>query len=204
MIFGVFLLSRAGESAFLLTGIYLSYCIRNARIEIYREKWALGTCIYVEFLVSLLAYLLKYYLWITPHPDWLLTLLFLRSQLTVSVVLVLLFGPKVRKKQFNWFPFGLIFGCWSDPLISSCPLHSRSFVTLLDRVDRRVVRERRRQRRQRRRRRPRVAVDLVISCPANHAIECRTRWNCMRPSCRMERSTSVISTWPTWTQKTYE
>lgn len=81
--------------SFVLTGIYLSYCIRNARSEFYREKWALCTCIYIEFVVSGSFYLLKHFLWNNLHPDLIYLMYFIRCQFTVTVILALIFGSKV-------------------------------------------------------------------------------------------------------------
>lgn len=87
--------TELGELIFILAGFYMSYSIRNARSEFYREKWALCTCIYIEFVVSGSFYLLRYFFWNSLHPDLLYLMYFARCQLTVTVVLALIFGPKV-------------------------------------------------------------------------------------------------------------
>lgn len=84
-----------GELLFLLTGCYITYCIRNARKEIYREKWMLCISIYVETIVSTTTYILRHVLWSQLNPDQLFALYLTRCQVTVSIVLVLIFGPKV-------------------------------------------------------------------------------------------------------------
>lgn len=92
--------TELGELSFILAGFYMSYSIRNARSEFYREKWALCTCIYLEFVVSGTFYVLRYFLWNSLHPDLLYLLYFVRCQLTVTVVLALIFGPKVGSSSF--------------------------------------------------------------------------------------------------------
>uniref|UniRef100_A0AAN0LVY7 G-protein coupled receptor 3 n=1 Tax=Polyphagotarsonemus latus TaxID=1204166 RepID=A0AAN0LVY7_9ACAR len=87
--------TQSGELSFVFAGVYLSYCIRNARSELYREKWALSTCIYIEFFISSFFYILRNFFWYNFHPDYIYLMYFLRCQLTVSVILILVFGPKI-------------------------------------------------------------------------------------------------------------
>lgn len=92
--------TQAGELAFLLTGIYLTYCIRNARREIYREKRVLCALIYLECAVSLITYISRHF-YSERALDPNLTfyyLYFTRIQVTVTIPLLALLGPKVRFK----------------------------------------------------------------------------------------------------------
>lgn len=81
----------------MLSGVYLTYCIRNAKKEIYKEKLTLSVSIYLETIVSLIIYVVKHSLWIHPglNPDHLLLLYAIRCQLTVTPIIMILFMPKV-------------------------------------------------------------------------------------------------------------
>lgn len=87
----------AGEILFLLTGVYITYCIRNARQEVYREKWTLCFCVYIETVISSCAYIVRHIFWTIVHPDYTFLLYVIRCQLSVTVVLLILIGPKVRR-----------------------------------------------------------------------------------------------------------
>ena len=84
-----------GEVCFLLAGVYITYCIRNARTEIYPEKWTLCCIIYIELIVSSSTYILRHLFSQTLHPDLIFLLYFARCQLTVTLALFLLLFPKV-------------------------------------------------------------------------------------------------------------
>ena len=86
----------AGETLFLLTGVYITYCIRNARREIYKEKWTLCSMIYLELVISTVTYVLRHIFYQSIHPDLIFLLYFARCQLTVTLSLILLLLPKVR------------------------------------------------------------------------------------------------------------
>ena len=92
----IFLVLVSGEVCFLLAGVYITYCIRNARTEIYREKWTLCWIIYIELIVSSPTYIIRHIFSQRIHPDVIFLLYFARCQLTVSLALILLFLPKVR------------------------------------------------------------------------------------------------------------
>ena len=85
----------AGETLFLLTGVYITYCIRNARREIYKEKWTLCSIVYLELVISTVTYVLRHIFYQSIHPDLIFMLYFTRCQLTVTLSLILLFFPKV-------------------------------------------------------------------------------------------------------------
>lgn len=87
-----------GELLFLLTGIYITYCIRNAKKEIYREKWTLSWSLYIETVVSFTTYVLRHCFVSQLHPDYIFLLYMLRCHFTVTIVLIILFGPKVRRR----------------------------------------------------------------------------------------------------------
>ncbi|RWS15613.1 sweet-taste receptor-like protein [Dinothrombium tinctorium] len=87
--------TESGELCFLVTGIYITYCIRNARPEIYDEKWTLCVCVYLETIISTITYIIRHIFWSRLHPDYIFALCLIRCQLTVSVILILLLGPKI-------------------------------------------------------------------------------------------------------------
>lgn len=87
--------TELGEVCFLLSGVYMTYCIRNARREIYREKWTLCWIVYLELVISSITYTLRHAFYLTLHPDVIFFLYFVRSQLTVTTALFLLLFPKV-------------------------------------------------------------------------------------------------------------
>ncbi|CAG2119505.1 unnamed protein product, partial [Medioppia subpectinata] len=88
--------TEMGELVFLLTGVYITYCIRNAKKEIYREKWTLAASLYLETIVSFTTYTIRHVLWFYPdlHPDHIFLLYMARCQLTVTPMLIMLFFPK--------------------------------------------------------------------------------------------------------------
>ncbi|XP_054168209.1 probable G-protein coupled receptor 158 [Oppia nitens] len=88
--------TEMGELIFLLTGVYITYCIRNARKEIYKEKWTLALSIYLETIVSFTTYTVKHLLWFYRdlHPDHIFLLYMIRCQLTVTPMLIMIFLPK--------------------------------------------------------------------------------------------------------------
>ena len=87
--------ASTGETLFLLTGVYITYCIRNARREIYKEKWTLCSIIYLELVISTVTYVLRHIFYQSIHPDVIFMLYFSRCQLTVTLSLILLLSPKV-------------------------------------------------------------------------------------------------------------
>ena len=95
--------TEVGECLFLLTGVYITYCIRNARKEIYKEKWTLCSIVYLELVISTVTYVLRHIFYQSIHPDVIFMLYFTRCQLTVTFSLVLLLLPKVSTtiQRFN-------------------------------------------------------------------------------------------------------
>lgn len=86
---------------FLLSGVYLTYRIRNAKKEVYQEKVTLSIGIILETAVSFLTYLVKHSFWSHPdlHPDHILLLYLIRCHTTVTTMILILFFPKVSLKD---------------------------------------------------------------------------------------------------------
>ncbi|KAI1303723.1 Nose resistant to fluoxetine protein 6 [Halotydeus destructor] len=91
--------TEIGEILFLLTGLYITYSIRNARQEVYREKWTLCFCVYIETIISSCLYIVRHLFWSRLHPDYMFLLYLIRCQLTVTIVLIMLIGPKLWKRN---------------------------------------------------------------------------------------------------------
>ena len=167
----------AGELIFLLTGVYITYCIRNAKKEIYREKWPLSVSIYLETVVSLATYVVRHSFWLHPdlHPDHIFLLYMVRCQLTVSPMLILLFFPKVSRTS-NQRPI-------NTDLISFSLQHSCGFTA--EPIDQ-------------------STTDHVIyhqpKCPSLYL----KQWNCTALYYPMGSSISETSIWRTWIPKTSE
>lgn len=79
----------------LLFGIYLVYKLRNASSEVYKEKLILSASLFIELFISALAYSIRHLFWNRLTPDQILILYCLRCQLTVTLTVALVFGPKV-------------------------------------------------------------------------------------------------------------
>ncbi|KAI8775867.1 G-protein coupled receptor 158, partial [Biomphalaria glabrata] len=84
---------EAGEFIFLCFGIYMCYCIRSAPTEYSEGRFITGAICY-EAIVSTIFYILRHMWWYEMHPDHLFLMFFLRCQLTVTVVLLIILGPK--------------------------------------------------------------------------------------------------------------
>lgn len=86
----------SGELLFLLSGVYLTYRIRKAQKEVYEEKVTLSIAIILETVASFLMYIIKHSVWSHPelHPDHILTLYFIRCQVTISITICILYFPK--------------------------------------------------------------------------------------------------------------
>lgn len=87
--------THKGEIALLLFGVHLVYKLRNASIEVHKEKTILSLAIFVELLISLFLYLVRHSLWNSLSADHLLIMHSIRCQLTVTLTVALVFGPKV-------------------------------------------------------------------------------------------------------------
>ncbi|XP_041375052.1 probable G-protein coupled receptor 158 [Gigantopelta aegis] len=82
------------EFLFLSFGVYLCYCVRAAPSE-YSEGKYISAAICYEAFVSTVFYILKHLWWFSLHPDYLFLMYFLRCQLTITVILLLILGPKL-------------------------------------------------------------------------------------------------------------
>ncbi|CAG5119668.1 unnamed protein product [Candidula unifasciata] len=85
---------ETGEFIFLCFGIYICYCVRSAQTEFLEGRYITGAIIY-EAIVSTVFYVLRHLWWYKLHPDYLFLMFFLRCQLTVTVVLLIILGPKI-------------------------------------------------------------------------------------------------------------
>ncbi|GAU95590.1 hypothetical protein RvY_07186-2 [Ramazzottius varieornatus] len=82
------------EMLILLWGVYLSYLARNCK-TLYMERKLLSAAILVELVVSGILYVIRHVIWYDVHPDVIYILYFVRSQLTVTVNLLIIFGGKM-------------------------------------------------------------------------------------------------------------
>ncbi|XP_059140355.1 probable G-protein coupled receptor 158, partial [Physella acuta] len=85
---------EAGEFIFLCFGIYMCYCVRSAPTEYSEGRFITGAICY-EAVISTIFYVLRHLWWYKLHPDHLFLMFFLRCQLTVTVVLLIILGPKL-------------------------------------------------------------------------------------------------------------
>ncbi|CRL00772.1 CLUMA_CG014026, isoform B [Clunio marinus] len=86
--------TQSGEMLILSFGIQLAYASRNANTQ-FRERQFLVASIVIEFIVSSSYYIIKD--WYLPelNPTTLLLAMFIRSQLTNTVTVILIFMPKI-------------------------------------------------------------------------------------------------------------
>lgn len=89
------LLLLLGEIGLLLFGIYLIYKLRNAGSDTHKDKLVLSVAVFIELLISTLAYIIRHTFWQQLSSDQLLILYCARCQLTVTLTVALVFGPKV-------------------------------------------------------------------------------------------------------------
>uniref|UniRef100_A0A6G1SQP3 Putative G-protein coupled receptor 158 n=1 Tax=Aceria tosichella TaxID=561515 RepID=A0A6G1SQP3_9ACAR len=87
--------TESSEIALLLFGLHLFYKLRNAPMEVNKEKLILGLAVLFELITSTLAYLIRHSLWHSLTSDHLLVLYAIRCQLTVTLTVLLVFGPKL-------------------------------------------------------------------------------------------------------------
>lgn len=88
-----------GEIGMLLFGIYLIYKLRNASTDAHKEKLVLSASVFIELLISTLAYIIRHTFWQQLSSDQLLVLYCARCQLTVTLTVALVFGPKVSRPR---------------------------------------------------------------------------------------------------------
>lgn len=179
---------------FLLSGVYLTYRIRNAKKEIYKEKLTLTMSLLLESIVSLTTYIIKHTLWTHPnlHPDHILLLYAIRCQSTVTPMIIILFMPKVIILYFflSLFLSLPLHCCYCflllPLLVSTCkpsPLATRSCST--------------------RNQNEQHTTDLVIYHRPKYPKRCQMRLIYIRPFYPMARSTLARLICPTWIPKTF-
>ncbi|XP_021920133.1 probable G-protein coupled receptor 158 isoform X3 [Zootermopsis nevadensis] len=86
--------TETGEILILVFGIHLSYACRNATTQ-FQERRFLCLAIVVEATVSGAFYVLRIVYSRSLHPDYSFLAYFTRSQLTSTVVLLVIFTPKL-------------------------------------------------------------------------------------------------------------
>ncbi|XP_072031449.1 metabotropic glycine receptor-like [Amphiura filiformis] len=82
------------ELLFLIFGIYLCYSVRGAPCEFHENRY-ISVAIYNETIFSLFLYVSRHFVLETIAPDWMFLMYFLRSQLTTTVMVSLIFLPKL-------------------------------------------------------------------------------------------------------------
>ncbi|ALC38427.1 pog [Drosophila busckii] len=88
------LVTQTSEMLILCFGLHLAIAVRNANTQ-FRERQFLVTALTLEFLVSSSYYLLRFFYLPELSPSHILLALFVRSQLTNSFALGLIFVPKL-------------------------------------------------------------------------------------------------------------
>ncbi|KAF8366254.1 hypothetical protein PRIPAC_84083 [Pristionchus pacificus] len=94
------IISHFYELAFLLYGGILCYKVeyltiyRKARNSDWLERWQFTVAVCLEFVVTLVANLIRYSIRYSGNSDTLFTVTFVQLQLTVSVNLVIIIAPK--------------------------------------------------------------------------------------------------------------
>lgn len=89
-----------GEMLILLFGLHLGLAARNAAVQ-FEERRFLCCTVAVEALVSCVFYIIRALYWESLHPDQAFLATFARSQLTNTLVLMLIFTPKVSIVKFE-------------------------------------------------------------------------------------------------------
>ncbi|XP_071149376.1 metabotropic glycine receptor-like [Mytilus edulis] len=85
---------ESAELLFLCFGIYLCYRIRSAPSD-YSEGTYISAAICYEAVISTVFYVLRHVYWLNLHPDYLFLMYFVRCQMTVTITLLLVYGPKL-------------------------------------------------------------------------------------------------------------
>ncbi|RZF43571.1 hypothetical protein LSTR_LSTR008084 [Laodelphax striatellus] len=87
-------ITEAGELVILLFGLHLGLAARNATVQ-FEERRFLCCTVALEAIVSCGFYTIRALYWETLHPDHTFLATFVRSQLTSTLVLMLIFTPKL-------------------------------------------------------------------------------------------------------------
>ncbi|XP_030830411.1 probable G-protein coupled receptor 158 [Strongylocentrotus purpuratus] len=82
------------EFLFLLFAIYLCYAVRGAPCEFHETRY-ITIAIYNETILSVFLHVLRHFLWSTTPPDWTFLMTFIHSQLTITVMVSIIFIPKL-------------------------------------------------------------------------------------------------------------
>ncbi|XP_054766759.1 metabotropic glycine receptor-like [Lytechinus pictus] len=82
------------EFLFLLFAIYLCYAVRAAPCEFHETRY-ITVAIYNETILSVFLHVLRHFLWSTTPPDWTFLMTFIHSQLTITVMVSIIFIPKL-------------------------------------------------------------------------------------------------------------
>uniref|UniRef100_A0A336MEB0 CSON014205 protein n=1 Tax=Culicoides sonorensis TaxID=179676 RepID=A0A336MEB0_CULSO len=90
--------TEAGEMLILVFALQLAYATRNAATQ-FRERQFLVASILIEFVTSTIFYVIRAWYLIDFSPGTLFLALFIRSQLTNTITLGLLFLPKLWYQQ---------------------------------------------------------------------------------------------------------
>ncbi|XP_078722797.1 metabotropic glycine receptor-like [Lampetra fluviatilis] len=81
------------EFLFLCWTTYLCYAVRTVP-SAFHEPWHMTVAVLNEMLLSLIFHILQFVMTFTLHPDWMLLMVFIHTQLTVTVTVSLLLIPK--------------------------------------------------------------------------------------------------------------
>ncbi|XP_033149977.1 LOW QUALITY PROTEIN: probable G-protein coupled receptor 158 [Drosophila busckii] len=127
------LVTQTSEMLILCFGLHLAIAVRNANTQ-FRERQFLVTALTLEFLVSSSYYLLRFFYLPELSPSHILLALFVRSQLTNSFALGLIFVPKLwyQHKQGTSHDAGQRLGggyaglCLGDPDIGELTISEMS------------------------------------------------------------------------------
>ncbi|CAH1133680.1 unnamed protein product [Ceutorhynchus assimilis] len=90
--------TEVGEAAILVFGIHLAYASRNARTQ-FHERNFLCAAISLELAISVIFYIARIFILNELHPDVVLVIYCVRSQLSQTVTLLLIFLPKFWYQQ---------------------------------------------------------------------------------------------------------
>ncbi|XP_070570344.1 metabotropic glycine receptor-like [Ptychodera flava] len=85
---------EAAEFLFLIFGIYLCYLVRSAPSEFHETRY-ISIAIYNETIFSLFLHVARQFVWLMAGPDWIYLMYVIRSQLTTTVMIGLVFFPKL-------------------------------------------------------------------------------------------------------------
>ncbi|XP_006820144.1 metabotropic glycine receptor-like [Saccoglossus kowalevskii] len=85
---------EAAEFLFLIFGIYLCYLVRSAPTDFHETRY-ISIAIYNETIFSLFLHVSRQFVWYMAGPEWIYLMYVIRSQLTTTVMVALIFIPKL-------------------------------------------------------------------------------------------------------------